>query len=118
MENWTLYHNPMCSKSREALRRLQEKGIEPQVIEYLNQPLTEEALRKLISRLTEPPSALVRVREEQYKSKPFDLSSVDEIVRHLALHPRLLERPIVTKGETAVIGRPVEKLDALFETSK
>lgn len=113
MENWTIYHNPQCSKSREALALLQNKGVQPRVIEYLKEPLSEDQLKALISRLQGPVSALVRVKEELYQSLNFDLNSVDVIAENLAKHPRLLERPIVVKDGVALIARPVELIETL-----
>lgn len=116
MANWTLYHNPRCSKCREALEMLKSRGIEPKVIEYLNEKPTVEELKSLVAKLQDPASALVRVKEDDYQKSQFNLDSVDEIIRQLAANPKLLERPIVVKDNEAVIARPVEKLKTLLST--
>ncbi len=115
MSQWIIYHNPHCSKSREALSILKEKGIVPRVIEYLKEPPGEEDLRSLIAMLSSDPSTLVRVKEDAFKEAPFDLKSIDAIVRNLARNPKLIERPIVIKGKTAVVARPVERLQDLLK---
>lgn len=114
MAAWTIYHNPQCSKSREALSILKARGIEPQVIEYLKNPPTEQTLREIARKLSTPPSSMVRTKEDLYIQFSFDLSSTDEIVRELTKHPRLIERPIVIKDDTAIIARPVDVIEKLF----
>lgn len=111
MAKWTLYHNPKCSKSREALALLQSQKIQPAVVEYLKTQPTETELRSLIAMLEDSPAALVRTKEEDYQNSKFDLNSIDEIVKHLAKNPKLIERPIVIKDKKAVIARPVEKIE-------
>lgn len=114
MAHWTIYHNPQCSKSREALGLLQARGIQPEVVEYLKQPLTKDELRGLLSKLKVASSAIVRTKEELYQELSFDVNSVETVIENLAKHPRLLERPIVVKDQAAVIGRPVENIEKLF----
>lgn len=114
MAKWTIYHNPGCSKCREALSLLQAKGIDAQVVEYLKQPPSEEELRGIIAMLNGPPASLVRTKEDAYKQLNFDLNSIDEIVRYLARYPNLIERPIVVKDDIAVVARPLELLEPLF----
>ncbi|WP_413290461.1 arsenate reductase (glutaredoxin) [Bdellovibrio sp. HCB337] len=114
MSNWKIYHNPQCSKSREALGLLQARGIQPKVIEYLKQPPTADELRGLIKTLGVPSSAVVRTKEELFQQLNFDVNSLETVIENLAKHPRLLERPIIVKDQTAVIGRPVENIEKLF----
>lgn len=114
MNQWKIYHNPKCSKSREALSILQEQGVSPEIIEYLKQPPTAAELRALILKLGTPISAIVRTKEELYKELNFDVNSLEAVVENLTKHPKLIERPIVVKNEKAVIGRPVENIEKLF----
>jgi arsenate reductase len=114
MSEWKIYHNPQCSKSREALALLKERGIELEVVEYLKTPLGALELRALITKLGVPCSALVRTKEELYRELGFDVNSVESVIENLVKHPRLLERPIVEHRHVAVIGRPVENLAKLF----
>lgn len=114
MSQWKIYHNPKCSKSREALTLLQQNGIEAEVIEYLHQPLSEKELYELLQKLDSPPASLVRIKEEAYQNNPFELQSPKTIAQHLAQNPRLMERPVVMKDNIAVIGRPIEKIQKLL----
>ena len=111
---WKFYHNPQCSKSREALSFLQAQGVEFQTIEYLKNPLTSEELRVLISQLNSPLSSLVRTKESDFVAAPFDLNSVDAVVTGLASSPRLMERPILQGQGKATIGRPLENFLSLL----
>ena len=112
----TIYHNTRCRKSREALDLLESKGLEPEVIEYLKNPLSEKQIEKLIRLLKIDPIQLVRVNEtiwkENYKGKTF---SNAEIITLLAKHPKLIERPIITSETNAVIGLPIDKLIKFLE---
>ena len=106
-----IYHNPRCSKSRQGLAMLQEANVDLEIIEYLKNPLTESELKGLLKKLDIPAIALVRKNEavwkEQFKNK--DLSE-DELIEAMVAFPKLIERPIVENGDTAVIGRPIEKI--------
>lgn len=107
----TIYHNPRCGKSRAALSLLHERGEEPLVIEYLKEPLTKEALRALIRKLGIKPEQLVRKGEDVYKERYKGKALSDEQwLAALAENPILIERPIIVRGERAVIGRPTEKV--------
>ncbi|SRR5690554_1653305 len=111
MNDITIYHNPRCSKSRATLSLLQERGIEPRVVEYLKQPPTAAQLEALIAKLGIEPGQLVRKGEDLYKSQYAGRTMSDaQWVEALASHPILIERPIVIRGERAVIGRPPEKV--------
>lgn len=108
----TLYHNPQCSNSRGALALLREKGIEPHIIEYLKTPPNAEDLRNLLNLLEIPAHDLLRSKETEYKTLSLSPSSSDdEIVQAIAVHPVLLQRPIVVHGEKAIIARPPEKVN-------
>jgi len=107
----TIYHNPRCGKSRAALALLEERGLDPLVIEYLKQPPTREQLRALTTKLGIRPEQLVRKGEDIYRRKYKDRTLSDEQwLGALAANPILIERPIIVRGERAVLGRPVEKV--------
>jgi len=115
MSEVVLYHNPRCSKSRAALALLEENGVEPRVIRYLDTPLTETELRSLAKKLELGPSHFVRKGEDEYKSMGLSKDSTDEeLFAAMAQHPKLMERPIIERGSKAVIGRPPENLLALL----
>lgn len=106
-----IYHNPRCSKSREALALLKERGIEPEVVLYLHTELSEAELKELVKKLGVPPHAVLRTKEDAYaEAKLNEKSSLEQVVKAIRKAPILLERPIVVKGNKAVIGRPPEKI--------
>ncbi|MBI5093600.1 MAG: arsenate reductase (glutaredoxin) [Candidatus Hydrogenedentes bacterium] len=106
-----IYHNPRCSKSRETLDLLRQRGVEPRVVEYLKEPPTSGEIRKLIRMLGGDAHALLRTKEAPYKELGLSpSSSTDAIVDAVASHPVLLERPIVVRGDKAEIGRPPENV--------
>lgn len=117
MTGYVLYHNPRCSKSRGALELLQERGIEPQVVRYLDTPPDAATLRTLVSKLGIRPRELLRTGEEEYRSLGLADESVgdDAIIEAMAAHPRLIERPILMRDERAVIGRPPERVLELLD---
>jgi len=112
-----IYHNPRCSKSRATLKLLEARGIEPEIIEYLRDPLDAAALRALATKLAIAPRALVRTGEDEFKSVGLDLESAgdEQVIAMLAEHPKLLQRPIVETDTAARIGRPPEQVLDLFE---
>ncbi len=106
----TLYHNPRCSKSREALTLLQARGIEPNIVLYLETPPTAKALKNLLAVLQIPARQLLRKTEDAYKELNLADVSLSEtaLINAMVTHPKLIERPIAVKGEKAIIGRPPE----------
>ncbi|WP_425075519.1 arsenate reductase (glutaredoxin) [Psychroserpens sp. S379A] len=112
----TIYHNPRCSKSRQGLEILENSGKEFEVIKYLDEPISEEQLKKLIGMLGIQPIDLVRKNEAIWKSdfKGKELSD-NEIISAMVKHPKLIERPIVVNNGNAVIGRPAENIKALIK---
>lgn len=111
-----VYHNPRCGKSRSACKLLEEKGLSPEIVEYLKNPPSRAELADLLLKLGMPAEALVRKGEEVFKSTYKGRSlSADEWLDALAAHPILIERPIVVRGSRAVVGRPPEKVLELFE---
>jgi arsenate reductase (glutaredoxin) len=115
MTNVTLYHNPRCSKSREALALLEARGIEPRIVEYLKTPLSAPELTSLVKQLGIRAEQLVRKGEEIYKSRYAGRSLTEaEWIEAMTEHPILMERPIAVKGSKAVIGRPPENVTKLL----
>ncbi len=109
----TIYHNPRCSKSRQTLAILEEHGEEPEIVKYLETPPTEDELRKIVRMLgLSSPRELMRRKEKEYKELGLDDESLsdDDLIRAMAAHPRLIERPIVIKDGKAALGRPPEKI--------
>ena len=114
---YVLYHNPRCSKSRGALELLQERGIELQVIRYLDTPPDAAALRGLVKRLGIAPRELLRTGEDEYASLALADPALGDadLIAAMAAHPRLIERPILVRGDRAVIGRPPERVLDLID---
>ncbi len=112
MTTITLYHNPRCSKSRQALALLQEKGIEPEIRLYLENPPSREELVTVLDKLAITPRELLRKGEDEYKANNLkDLSlSDDQLIDAMIEFPRLIERPIAISDTRAVIGRPPENV--------
>ena len=107
----TFYHNPRCSKSREALHLLEEKGETIEVIRYLENPPTKQELKQIIDLLGIEPIDLVRVQESEWKENfKGKKRSNEEIIEAMLKYPKLMERPIAIKGLHAAIGRPPEKV--------
>ena len=112
----TIYHNPRCSKSRATLELIRARGIEPEIIEYLQAPPTRAQLESIIELLGVPASAIVRTKESAYESTGLSATSdTDAVLDALVEHPILLERPIVVTASMAVVGRPPENVEVLFE---
>lgn len=114
MSDVTVLHNPKCSTSRAALENLDSVGVEADVLQYLKQPLDEAALRELIGKLEDEPTDLVR-RDSFFKEQGLtdaDVATVDQVVAVLVEHPRLMQRPVIVKGDRAIIGRPKERVAA------
>lgn len=114
MSDVTVLHNPKCSTSRAALDNLDGVGVEADVLQYLKQPLDAAALRELIGKLEDEPTDLVR-RDSFFKEQGLsdaDVATVDQVVAVLVEHPRLMQRPVIVKGDRAIIGRPKERVAA------
>lgn len=108
----TIYHNPRCTKSREALALLESKGITPKVVEYLKTPPSAAELKDVLEKLRLFPQDIIRTKEPEYKELGLFNAryTEDGLIDLLTRHPKLIERPIVINGDRAVVARPPEKL--------
>ncbi|MFK3791647.1 MULTISPECIES: arsenate reductase (glutaredoxin) [Pseudomonas] len=112
MTDLTLYHNPRCSKSRAALELLEQRGLAPTVVRYLETPLDAAQLRSLLGKLGIGARQLLRTGEDEYKELGLADTSLSEeqLIAAIAQHPKLMERPVLEAGDKAVIGRPPENV--------
>lgn len=112
-----LYHNTRCSKSRAALDLLQTRGIEPELVYYLETPPDETQIRSLLRMLGLPARSLLRTGEPEFTELGLGDPALDEaaLVAAMAAHPRLIERPVFVHGGRAVIGRPPERVLELLD---
>tara|TARA_Y100000389_G_scaffold183164_1_gene200373 strand:+ start:668 stop:1021 length:354 start_codon:yes stop_codon:yes gene_type:complete len=107
----TVYHNPRCRKSREAIQYLEDKGLSFDIVKYLEQSFDKNTLGEVLKKIEKKPSEILRKNEvlwkKEYASK--DLSE-DQILQLLVEQPKLIERPIVTTTDKVVLARPIENL--------
>jgi arsenate reductase len=110
----TIYHNPRCSKSRQTLALIEENNQEVTIVEYLKSPLAVEAITQLSTLLQLPLRDMMRTKESEYGEQ--NLADADDATLLLAMAttPKLIERPIVTDGVNAIIGRPPENVLSLI----
>ena len=103
-----IYHNPRCSKSRQALDLLRKRGVEPEIVEYLKTPPDKAELKRILKLLGVKPRALMRKSEAVYKEKRLDNPALtdDQLIAAMVADPVLIERPIVLAGGKAALGRP------------
>lgn len=110
-----ILHNNRCSKSRQCLAFLEDKNIDFEIVKYLENPLSEEEIKDLLTKLNLPAKDIVRTTEsiwkENFKGKEL---TEKELIKILSENPKLIQRPIVIKGDKAAIGRPLENVGALF----
>ena len=109
-----IYHNPRCSKSRAALALLTERGLDVEIVHYLDNPPTAATLRQLTRKLGVPATALLRTAEPEFRPYVGQTLSDEKVFELLAEQPRLLQRPIVEVATAARIGRPPETVLELF----
>lgn len=112
----TIYHNPRCSKSRQCVNFLKDLNTQNvQIINYFEQPFTEETLRDVLKKLNLSPIDLVRKNEKIWKELYKDKSLTnDELIKAMVNHPKLIQRPIAVKGDKAVVCRPLEEINKLL----
>ncbi|MGC4010987.1 MAG: arsenate reductase (glutaredoxin) [Pseudomonas sp.] len=112
MSQISIFHNPRCSKSRGALELLEERGIQPQIIRYLETPPSTTELKVLLGKLGIGARQLLRTGEDEYKELNLANPALgdDQLIEAMVSHPKLIERPILIVGDKTVIGRPPEKV--------
>jgi len=111
MSEVQIWHNPRCSKSREAMKLLEENGVEAEVVKYLDADLDEAMIKELLLKLDIDAIDLMRTKEDIFKElKLQNVGDEGVLIRAMVRFPKLIERPIVIKGNKAVIGRPPEKI--------
>ena len=112
----TIYHNPRCSKSRQTLALIEEKGITPNIVHYLETPPDKKTLTRMLEQLGMSARDLLRKGEDAYKSEGLADKSLSEtqLIDAMISHPKLIERPIVVCGDRAVLGRPPENVHELL----
>ena len=117
MSDFSIYHNPRCSKSRQTLSLLQEHGVEPDIILYLDIAIKPAQLKALLSKLAMGPRELLRKGEADYKEQGLaDKSLTDTfLIKMMCQFPKLIERPIVVSGNKAILGRPPENALTLIK---
>jgi arsenate reductase (glutaredoxin) len=117
MSEVTIYHNPVCGKSRGALDILKERGVDHDVVEYLQKPPDRATLARILELLAGPPADLVR-KDKRFGELGLDAASYvsrDQVIALLVAHPELMERPVVIRGGRAVIARPSERVLDLLD---
>ena len=116
MARIVLYHNPACSKSRGAKQILAERDVDFDTVEYLKTPLDEAELRRILDVIDDPPAELVR-KDAHFRELGLSAENyvtADAVVKLLLEHPKLMQRPVVLRGDRGVIGRPSEKVEKLL----
>ncbi len=110
MSEVVIYHNPRCSKSRQTLNLLKDRGIEPRIVEYLKTPPDEQTLYDILQMLGIQPADLIRTKEDEFSELGLKekLTDPTALIRAMTEHPILIERPIVVNGDRARLGRPPE----------
>jgi len=116
MTKITIWHNPRCSKSRDSFKLLEESNVDATVVKYLENIPSKEDLKNILNLLgMGSAQELMRTKEDIYKELNLkDEDSEDVLLEAMIAHPKLIERPIVIKGDKAVIGRPIEKVIELL----
>jgi arsenate reductase (glutaredoxin) len=117
VDHFLVYHNPSCSKSRGALGILADKGVDHDVVEYLKAPPDRATLERIVDAVGDPPAELVRKdrRFEELGLSSSDYTTREAVIELLLENPELMQRPVVFKGERAVIARPSEKVLELLD---
>ena len=116
MARIVLYHNPACSKSRGAKQILAERDVDFDTVEYLKTPLDEAELRRILDVIDDPPAELVR-KDAHFRELGLSAENyvtADAVVNLLLEHPKLMQRPVVLRGDQGVIGRPSERVEDLI----
>lgn len=106
----TIYHNPRCSKSRQTLELVRAKGIEPEIVEYLSTPPSEDELAAILTKMGKTAHDIVRKKEAREEGIMVAAMDNAQLIHALVTHPRAIERPIVVNGDKAAMGRPPESV--------
>ena len=116
MSKIKIWHNPRCSKSRDSFKLLEERELDVEVIKYLENIPTKEELKEILTMLgMESAQELMRTKEAIYRELNLkDETSEDRLLEAMVANPKLIERPIVVRGDRAVIGRPIERVIELL----
>jgi len=114
MSKLSIFHNPRCSKSRQALAILRENGHEPEIILYLEQTPDTAMIKSVLAKLGLSAGDILRRGEAEYKTHFKDITDEDELILLMARFPKVIERPIIIAGDRAVIGRPPEAVRELL----
>ena len=110
-----IWHNPRCSKSRAGLKYLEEKGIEHEVVRYLDTPPSAQEIQDVLGKLGMAPRELMRTKEAIYRELGLkDVTDDAALIAAMAEHPKLIERPVVIRGDKAVVARPAERIDEIL----
>lgn len=116
MKNLTIYHNPRCSKSRATLALLQDRGLEPTIVEYLSDTPDAKTLKAILKKLGLRPIDVIRKKEKPFADLGLasQADNDDALIAAMVAHPVLIERPIVVHGNKAALGRPPENVEAIL----
>ena len=118
MDPVQIFHNPSCSKSRGALEILEERGVDADVVRYLDTPPDRPTLERIIDAIGDEPTALVRTGDPKFKAAGLtknDVETREQVIDVLLKHPEVMERPVVFVGDRAVIARPSERVLELLD---
>lgn len=112
MTDVTIYHNPQCSKSRQTLEIIQDKGLTPNIKLYLENPPSHHELQDILHKLALSPRAFMRIKEDAYTANHLDDETLsdEQLIDAMIRFPKLIERPIVISNDKVVIGRPPENV--------
>lgn len=110
----TIYHNPRCSKSRQTLQLIEDNNQDVTIVEYLKTPLNESDIKALLAALNVNPIDMMRIKEAEFKEQNLKGADDNSLIQAMVNTPKLIERPIVVKGNKAIIGRPPENVLTLF----
>ncbi len=106
----TIYHNPRCSQSRQTLQLIEEKGVTPTIIDYLNTPPTQAVLKDIVGMLGVSPRDIVRKKEAKEAGLDVGAMSDADVIKAMTANPAIIERPIVVADKKAAMGRPPENV--------
>ena len=116
MDGWKIYHNPRWGSSRKALQLLRDNSIEPNIVNYIKNPLDNKYIEQLSEMLGLHPNQFMRKKEQLFKDHKVDeyLDDKKKLISFMANFPKLIERPIIIRSDKAVIGRPIENIFKLI----